>query len=49
MSIIDALKQLIGYSGNDYDHIFAIMSCFIVLYFISTLFSILTSIFKRQR
>ena len=48
MNIIDALKSIIGYSGNDYDHIFAIVSVFIVLYFISTLFSILTSIFKRS-
>lgn len=48
MSIVDALKQLIGYSGSDYDHIFALMGCFIVIYFISTLFSILTSVFKRK-
>lgn len=26
MSIIDALKSLVGYSGNDYDHIFALVS-----------------------
>lgn len=48
MSVIDALKDIIGYSGNDYDHIFAIIGCFIVIYFISTLFSILTSIFSRK-
>lgn len=48
MSIIDALKSLVGYSGNDYDHIFALVSMFVVLYFISVLFSILTSIFERR-
>lgn len=48
MSIIDTLKDIIGYSGTDLDNIFAIISVFIVLYFISTLFSILTSIFRRK-
>lgn len=48
MSIIDALKSLVGYTGNDYDHIFALVSMFVVLYFISVLFSILTAIFKRK-
>ena len=48
MTIIQALKDIIGYSGTEYDHIFALIAVFIVLYFISTLFSILTSVFKRK-
>lgn len=47
MTIIDALKNIIGYSGNDYDQIFAIISVIIVLYFIFTLFNILNEVFKR--
>lgn len=46
MNIIDTLKNIIGYSGNDLDKIFAIISIIIVIYFIMTLFSILTSLFK---
>lgn len=49
MSIVEALKNLVGYSGNDYDHIFALIAMFVVLYFLSVLFSILTSIFDRRR
>lgn len=47
MTIIDALKSLIGYTGNDYDQIFAIISLIIVLYFVFTLFNILNEVFKR--
>lgn len=47
MTIIDALKNIIGYSGNDYDAVFAIVSVVIVLYFIFTLFNILNEVFKR--
>lgn len=47
MNIIDALKSIIGYSGSDYDHIFALIASFIVIYFIFTLFNILNSMFKR--
>lgn len=47
MTIIDALKNIIGYSGSDYDQIFALVSVVIVLYFIFTLFNILNEVFKR--
>lgn len=46
MNIIDTLKGIIGYSGNDLDKIFAIISIIIVIYFLMTMFSILTSMFK---
>lgn len=46
MTIIDTIKNIIGYAGTDLDKIFAIISIIIVLYFIITLFSILTSVFK---
>lgn len=49
MTIIDALKDLIGYTGSDIDNIFAILSMIIVLYFVFTLFNILMSIFPRRR
>lgn len=48
MTIIQALKDLIGYSGNDIDNIFAILSLIIVCYFVFTLFNILMSIFPRR-
>lgn len=47
MNIISTLKQIIGYSGNEYDHIFAIISAFIVIYFLFTMFNIINSMFKR--
>lgn len=47
MTIIDALKSLIGYTGTDYDQVFAIISLVIVMYFIFTLFNILNEVFKR--
>ena len=47
MTIIDALKSLIGYTGSDYDQVFAIISLVIVMYFIFTLFNILNEVFKR--
>lgn len=47
MTIIEALKSLIGYTGNDYDQVFAIISAIIVLYVIFTLFNILNEVFKR--
>lgn len=47
MSIIQALKDLIGYTGNDIDNIFAIMSCIIVIWFMYSLFAILLSFTKR--
>lgn len=48
MSIIEALKNLIGYEGTDIDQIFAIVSMIIVIYFIFTLFNILNSLFKSR-
>lgn len=48
MTIIDTLKGIIGYSGNDYDIIFALVSVIIVMYFIFTLFNILNSMFSRR-
>lgn len=49
MSIIDSLKQLIGYSGNDLDSIFAILSIILVIYFVFSLFNILLSFFPNRR
>jgi len=48
MNIIESLKQIIGYTGNDYDAMFAIVAVIIVLYFIFTLFNILNSLFTRR-
>lgn len=48
MSIIQALKNLIGYEGTDLDHIFAIMASIVVMYFVFTLFNILTSLVKKS-
>lgn len=47
MTIISALKSIIGYSGNDYDMVFALVALIIVLYFIFTLFNIINEVFKR--
>lgn len=48
MTIIETLKNIIGYSGNDYDIVFALVSVIIVLYFLFTLFNILNSLFTRR-
>ena len=48
MTIIDSLKQLIGYSGNDLDNIFAILSIMLVIWFMFTLFNIVMAMFKRK-
>ena len=48
MSIIEALKDLIGYSGTDLDPIFCVFAIIVVMYFIFTLFNILNSLFKRR-
>ena len=48
MTIIDSLKQLIGYSGNDLDNIFAILSIMLVIWFMFTLFNIVMAMFKRR-
>lgn len=48
MSIIEALKDLIGYSTDDLDQIFAIISTIIVMYFVFTLFNIITAMVKGK-
>lgn len=48
MNIIDSLKMLIGYSGSDLDHIFAIVSIFVVLMVIYMLINILNSVFRMK-
>lgn len=47
MSIIQTLKDLIGYSGSDYDVVFAIVGLIIVMYFVFTMFNILNALFKK--
>lgn len=47
MSLIETLKSLIGYSGSDYDIVFAISSLIIIIYFLFTMFNILNALFKR--
>lgn len=47
MNVIDSLKSIIGYSGNDYDAMFAIVAVIIVMYFLFTLFNILNSLFSK--
>lgn len=49
MTIIESIKQLIGYTGNDLDSIFAIISIILVIYFIFTLFNIIISFFPQRR
>lgn len=48
MSIIESLKLLVGYSGNDLDHIFAIISIFVVLMVLYMLINILNSVFRMK-
>lgn len=48
MSIIQALKDLVGYSGTDLDNIFVILAMIIVMFFFFTFFNILNSLFKRR-
>ena len=49
MTIIQSLKDLIGYTGNDLDNIFAILSIILVIYFVFTLFNIIMSFFPNRR
>lgn len=49
MTIIESIKQLIGYSGSDLDSVFAILSIILVVYFIFTLFNIVLSFFPNRR
>lgn len=49
MTIIDDLKQFIGYSSNDLDFVFAIVSLFIVIFFVSTFFNLINSAFGFGR
>lgn len=47
MSIIESLKNLIGYQYSDMDMIFAMIGLIIIMFFVYTLFNILVSMFKR--
>lgn len=49
MTIIQSLKDLIGYSGNDLDNIFAILAIILIVYFMFTLFNIILSFFPNRR
>ena len=49
MSIIETLKDIIGYSGSDLDSLFVIVALIILIFFIFSLFNILNSIFKKGR
>lgn len=48
MSIIQELKNVIGYYGTDLDYIFVILAIFIVIMFINIVFSIVTGMFGRH-
>jgi hypothetical protein len=48
MSIIQELKNVIGYTGTDLDYIFVILAIFIVIMFIQIVFSIVTGMFGRR-
>lgn len=48
MSIVQTLKNIIGYSGNDYDILFATFALIIVIYFLFSLFNIFNALFKRR-
>lgn len=47
MSIIQALKDLIGYTADDLNDVFAVIAMIIVIYFLFSLFNILVSLFKK--
>lgn len=49
MEIMNYLKLLVGYTGNNLDIVFAILSIYIVFMFISTTFNILTLIITGGR
>lgn len=49
MSIIEDLKQFIGYTGTDLDTVFCILAIVIVLWFASTFFNIINWAFGIKR
>lgn len=49
MTIIESIKNIIGYTGSDLDNIFAILSILLVIYFNFTLFNIIMSFFPHRR
>lgn len=48
MSILEALKSLIGITTNQYDGELIAISMVVVLFFVYTLFNILNSMFRRK-
>lgn len=48
MSIIESLKSLIGYTYNDLDMIFGLIAMIIIMFFVWSLFNILSSIFRSR-
>lgn len=48
MSILEALKDLIGITTNAYDGELMAVSMVVVLFFVYTLFNILNSMFRRK-
>lgn len=48
MSILEALKSLIGIEGNLYDGELVAVAMVVVLFFVYTLFNILNSIFRGK-
>ncbi len=48
MSIVQELKNIIGYYGTDLDYVFVILSIFIVIMFINIIFSVVTGMFGRR-
>lgn len=49
MGIIQELKMLLGYSGNDLDIILGIFGLFIIVMFFTTFFSILSFMFGGRK
>lgn len=48
MSIIESLKSLVGYQYDDLDMIFSIIAMIIIMFFVWSLFNILSSIFRSK-
>lgn len=48
MSILEALKSLVGVTTDAYDGEFIAISLVVILFFVYTLFNILNSMFRRR-
>lgn len=48
MSIIESLKSLIGYQYDDMDMIFSLIALIIIMFFVWSLFNILSSMFRSR-